>query len=101
MSCCGGCFKPGDLYKTETTQLKTKIDKELINRLQFSQEKNGMPSHTQVSEFIQYILTSMHVSAQSSKTITIYLLIYIERLISRTQNLNASSFICKKSIYDN
>ena len=47
------------------------------------------------------MLTSMHISAGSSKTICIYVLIYLERIIQRTQHLKADAFDSKKKREDN
>ena len=100
-SCCVGFFKFTSAKKNENDSLgeaenlEAKINKELVKRLRVANEKSGMPTEKQVKQFIEYMLTYMHLNGQSSKSVTILTLIYIERLIALTRDLNESSFAVK------
>ena len=68
------------------------MDHELKRRLKTSKT----PYYLDISNFIFYMLNSMHISSGSAKSICLLVLIYLERIIQRTQSLTINSFNCKK-----
>jgi len=54
--------------------------------------KTALPHPLVVSKFIGSILTSLRVSARSSKSVCLLMLIYLERLILQSQDLKLNNF---------
>jgi len=52
-----------------------------------------MPHYREVSRFMTIILTQLNIPARTSKTIALLSLIYLERLVERSQSLKLSLFL--------
>lgn len=55
----------------------------------FGNKEFGLPHFTVVSDFFEQIMLSMDLNEITFKTICILVLIYLERMIARTEDLNA------------
>lgn len=80
MTTCCGCIKDtGNM--TNGIDLKTQIDREMIRRLK---QDDAPVSPLIITDFIKKMLSGMHISHESQKTISIIVLIYIEKIINKT-----------------
>ena len=69
-------------------ELEQRVEVELTKKL----SEATMPFYTDVAKFMFFILRTMRVTAESSKTVCMLTLIYLERLIMSINKVNVNSF---------
>jgi len=90
-SCIGGGKRQGTML-IDSPESQSKIDAEMVRRQKVAEFKERIPSTKKIQEFLNFLFLGMHLKPHSVKSICILMLIYIEKIIQKTQNLTTESF---------